>query len=116
MHSSMISYNFKTIQMNNTPMYLIQKEDLQSTIRDVVASEFKLLEERLLKSSNVLTREQAADLIGVTANTISMDRMKDNVFNSKLSGAEHTLMLGHSRQVSKPLDARLPVGRSSHPY
>lgn len=57
--------------MNNTPMYLLQKDELQTTIRDVVASEFKLLEERLQKNSNVLTREQAADLIGVSANTIS---------------------------------------------
>lgn len=57
--------------MNNTPMYLITKEDLQSTIRQVIASEIKLLEERLQKSGNVLTREQAAELVGVTANTIS---------------------------------------------
>ena len=55
----------------NTPMYLIQKEDLQSTIRDVVASEFKLLEERLTKSGKVLTREEAAELVGVVPNTIS---------------------------------------------
>jgi excisionase family DNA binding protein len=57
--------------MNNTPMFLLQKDELQTTIRDVVASEFKMLEERLQKNSNVLTREQAADLIGVSANTIS---------------------------------------------
>ena len=92
-------YNFNTIQMNNTPIYLIQKEDLQSTIRDVVASEFKLLEERLLKSSNVLTREQAADLIGVTANTISR-WVKEGILVNRGIGRK-VLVTEHDLTVAK---------------
>lgn len=52
-------------------MYLIQKDELQFAIKEAMASELQQLEERLTKRGNVLTREQAADLIGVTPNTIS---------------------------------------------
>ncbi|CAM3728559.1 MULTISPECIES: helix-turn-helix domain-containing protein [Aquirufa] len=53
------------------PMYVIDGEDLDSLLRDIVKSEFAVLEEKLRTPPRILTREEAGQKIGVSKNTIS---------------------------------------------
>lgn len=52
-------------------MYVIDGEDLDSLLRDIVKSEFAVLEEKLRTPPRILTREEAGQKIGVSKNTIS---------------------------------------------
>ncbi len=56
---------------NRKPMYLIDGEDLESLLRDIVKSEFAVLEEKLKYPPRILTREEAGIKIGVSKNTVS---------------------------------------------
>lgn len=56
---------------NRKPMYLIDGEDLESLLRDIVKSEFAVLEEKLKNPPRILTREEAGIKIGVSKNTVS---------------------------------------------
>lgn len=53
------------------PMYFIDGEDLESLLRDIVKSEFAVLEEKLRTPPRILTREEAGIKIGVSKNTVS---------------------------------------------
>ncbi|MHA8064978.1 helix-turn-helix domain-containing protein [Aquirufa aurantiipilula] len=53
------------------PMYVIDGEDLDSLLRDIVKSEFAVLEEKLRTPPRILTREEAGQKIGVSKNTVS---------------------------------------------
>lgn len=53
------------------PMYVIDGEDLESLLRDIVKSEFAVLEEKLRTPPRILTREEAGQKIGVSKNTVS---------------------------------------------
>ncbi|MHA8061397.1 helix-turn-helix domain-containing protein [Aquirufa beregesia] len=53
------------------PVYVIDGEDLDSLLRDIVKSEFAVLEEKLRTPPRILTREEAGQKIGVSKNTIS---------------------------------------------
>lgn len=53
------------------PMYVIDGEDLESLLRDIVKSEFVVLEEKLRTPPRILTREEAGQKIGVSKNTVS---------------------------------------------
>ena len=53
------------------PMYVIDGEDLEFLLRDIVKSEFAVLEEKLKIPPRILTREEAGKKIGVTKNTVS---------------------------------------------
>lgn len=52
-------------------MYVIDGEDLESLLRDIVKSEFAVLEEKLRTPPRILTREEAGQKIGVSKNTVS---------------------------------------------
>ena len=52
-------------------MYVIDGEDLESLLREIVKSEFSVLEEKLKIPPRILTREEAGKKIGVTKNTVS---------------------------------------------
>ena len=52
-------------------MYVIDGEDLESLLRDIVKSEFAVLEDILRTPPKILTREEAGQKIGVSKNTIS---------------------------------------------
>jgi response regulator of citrate/malate metabolism len=56
---------------NRKPMYVIDGEDLESLLRDIVKSEFAVLEDKLRTPPKILTREEAGQKIGVSKNTIS---------------------------------------------
>jgi excisionase family DNA binding protein len=55
----------------NEPVYLITETTLKDAIRETIKSEIKALEERLVKKSRILTRDEAAKKQGVCPNTIS---------------------------------------------
>jgi excisionase family DNA binding protein len=52
-------------------LYLISMKSLDRILREIVQSEFKILEEKLRKEPKVLTREEAAEFLNVCPNTIS---------------------------------------------
>jgi hypothetical protein len=56
---------------NRKPMYVIDGGDLESLLRDIVKSEFAVLEDKLRTPPKILTREEAGQKIGVSKNTIS---------------------------------------------
>ena len=56
---------------NRKPVYVIDGEDLESLLRDIVKSEFAVLEDKLRTPPKILTREEAGQKIGVSKNTIS---------------------------------------------
>jgi hypothetical protein len=53
------------------PMYVLDGEDLESLLRDIVKSEFAILEDKLKTPTRILTREEAGQKIGVSKNTVS---------------------------------------------
>lgn len=53
------------------PMYVLDSDDLELLLRDIVKSEFAVLEEKLKIPPRILTREEAGKKIGVTKNTVS---------------------------------------------
>ena len=53
------------------PMYLLHGKNLETILRRVVRDEMATLERKLKRESKVLTREDAAEKIGVCPNTIS---------------------------------------------
>ncbi len=53
------------------PMYVLDGEDLESLLRDIVKSEFAILEDKLKTPPRILTREEAGQKIGVSKNTVS---------------------------------------------
>lgn len=55
----------------NSSIFFLTKNNLREVIKDIFDEEFKKLETKLSKKSNVLTRDDAAKLIGVCPNTIS---------------------------------------------
>lgn len=59
------------MKVGKQPMYVIDSEDLESLLRDIVKSEFSILEEKLKNPPRILTREEAGIKIGVTKNTVS---------------------------------------------
>lgn len=52
-------------------MYVIDGEDLEALLRDIVKSEFAVLEDKLRTPPRILTREEAGIKIGVSKNTVS---------------------------------------------
>lgn len=56
---------------NRKPVYIIDGEDLESLLRDIVKSEFTILEDKLRTPPRILTREEAGVKIGVSKNTVS---------------------------------------------
>jgi response regulator of citrate/malate metabolism len=59
------------MNIDKKPMYVIDGEDLESLLRDIVKSEFTILENKLRAPPRILTREEAGDKIGVSKNTVS---------------------------------------------
>lgn len=53
------------------PTYLLHEKSLETILRKVVRDEMATLERKLKRESKVLTREDAAERIGVCPNTIS---------------------------------------------
>jgi len=52
-------------------MYLLDGGDLKEILQDIIREEFKILEEKLNRETKILSREKAAEKLGVSANTIS---------------------------------------------
>ena len=52
-------------------IYQLNGKALEKIIREIIQSEFKILEERLKREPKVLSRQDAAKYIGVSPNTIS---------------------------------------------
>jgi len=50
---------------------ILSPGDLTELMTEIVRNELKQLEERLTKPSRILTREQAAEILGVSPNTVS---------------------------------------------
>lgn len=59
------------MNLDKKPMYVIDGEDLESLLRDIVKSEFTILEDKLRVPTRILTREEAGAKIGVSKNTVS---------------------------------------------
>jgi hypothetical protein len=59
------------MNLDRKPMYVIDGEDLESLLRDIVKSEFAILENKLRIPPRILTREEAGKKIGVSKNTVS---------------------------------------------
>lgn len=62
--------------MNNTftnadPIYLLKNESLEDNLRLVIREELQILIHKINRESKILTREDAAEKIGVCPNTIS---------------------------------------------
>lgn len=55
----------------NSSVFFLTKSNLRDVIKDIFDEEFKKLETKLTKKSKILTRDDAAKLIGVCPNTIS---------------------------------------------
>ena len=55
----------------NRSVFFLTKNNLRDVIKDIFDEEFKKLETKLTKKSKILTRDDAAKLIGVCPNTIS---------------------------------------------
>jgi hypothetical protein len=60
------------MNIDKKPMYVIDGEDLESLLRDIVKSEFTILENKLRAPPRILTREEAGAKIGVSKNTVSL--------------------------------------------
>lgn len=50
---------------------ILSPGDLTELMTEIVRKELKQLEERLTKPSRILTREEAAEVLGVSPNTVS---------------------------------------------
>jgi hypothetical protein len=59
------------MKLDRKPMYVIDGEDLEALLRDIVKSEFAVLEDKLRTPPRILTREEAGIKIGVSKNTVS---------------------------------------------
>lgn len=59
------------MKLERKPLYVIDGEDLESLLRDIVKSEFAVLEQKLKNPPRILTREEAGIKIGVSKNTVS---------------------------------------------
>lgn len=55
----------------NQQVYLISGKALEDVIRGIIQNEFQLWEEKFKTEPRVLSREEAARIIGVSPNTIS---------------------------------------------
>lgn len=55
----------------NSRVFFLTENNLRDVIKDIFDEEFKKLEIKLTKKSKILTRDDAAKLIGVCPNTIS---------------------------------------------
>ena len=55
----------------NSRIFFLTENNLRDVIKDIFDEEFKKLETKLTKKSKILTRDDAAKLIGVCPNTIS---------------------------------------------
>lgn len=55
----------------NNKVYFLTENNLRDVIKDIFEVEFQKLESKLSKKSKILTRDDAAKLIGVCPNTIS---------------------------------------------
>jgi len=55
----------------NSSVFFLTKNNLRDVIKDIFNEEFQKLETKLTKKSKILTRDDAAKLIGVCPNTIS---------------------------------------------
>ena len=55
----------------NSSVFFLTKNNLRDVIKDIFNEEFQKLETRLTKKSKILTRDDAAKLLGVCPNTIS---------------------------------------------
>lgn len=55
----------------NSSVFFLTKNNLRDVIKDIFDEEFQKLETKLSKQSKILTRDDAAKLIGVCPNTIS---------------------------------------------
>ena len=55
----------------NSRVYFLTENNLRQVIKDIFEHEFQKLEIKLEKKSKILTRDDAAKLIGVCPNTIS---------------------------------------------
>ena len=57
--------------INSDPIYLLKKESLEDNLRLVIREELQILIHKINRESKILTREDAAEKIGVCPNTIS---------------------------------------------
>ncbi len=55
----------------NSRVYFLTENNLRQVIKDIFEHQFQKLETKLSKKSKILTRDDAAKLIGVCPNTIS---------------------------------------------
>jgi hypothetical protein len=53
------------------PMYLLDGESLEEKLRTIIREELQLLGQKINREPKILTRENAAQKIGVCPNTIS---------------------------------------------
>jgi hypothetical protein len=81
-------------------MYLISIKSLDRILREVVQSEFKILEEKLRKEPKVLTREESAEFLNVCPNTIS-DYVKKGFIPNRGIGRKIMLLETDLMKVSK---------------
>ena len=56
----------------NKPMYLLDGESLEEKIRIILQEEHQILIQKINREPKILTREQAAEKLGVCPNTISV--------------------------------------------
>jgi len=56
---------------DSNKLFFLTENNLREVIKDLFAEEFQKLDEKLLKKSKILTRDDAAKFIGVCPNTIS---------------------------------------------
>jgi hypothetical protein len=55
----------------SNPMYLLDGESLEEKLRTIIREELQVLTQKINREPKILTRENAAEKIGVCPNTIS---------------------------------------------
>jgi len=82
------------------PVYLIDSIDLDKILRDIIKSEFKILEERLMKEPRILSRTEAAKFIGVSSNTVS-EYVKRGLIPNRGNGRKIMILESDLTKVSR---------------
>ena len=88
------------MNLDRKPMYVIDGEDLESLLRDIVKSEFTILEDKLRVPPRILTREEAGAKIGVSKNTVSQYIKRGLIPNR---GIGHKILILESDLETIPL-------------
>jgi excisionase family DNA binding protein len=55
----------------NRPMYLLDGVSLEEKLRTIIQEELQILSQKINREPKILTRDQAAEKLGVCPNTIS---------------------------------------------